>query len=43
LQAAQWLTADELNEQIRRGNLELPMKMSISHYLIQRWLAKAGR
>ena len=43
LQAAQWLTAEELNEQIRRGKLELPQKMSISHYLIQRWLAKAGR
>ena len=43
LQAAQWFTADELNGQVRRGKLELPQKMSISHYLIQQWLAKAGR
>lgn len=43
LQAAQWLSAAEIDEQIRNGQLELPQKMSISHYLIQRWLAKAVR
>lgn len=43
LQAARWFTADELNGLIQAGELELPQKMSISHYLIRRWLAGAGR
>lgn len=43
LQAARWFTAEELNDLIKDGSLQLPQKMSISHYLIQRWLAGAGR
>lgn len=43
LQAAQWFTADELDGLVKGGGLELPQQMSISHYLIQRWLARAGR
>jgi NAD+ diphosphatase len=43
LQAARWFTAAELSELIQSGELELPQKISISHYMIQRWLAGSGR
>ena len=41
LQAARWFLADELQDLVQQGELELPAQMSISRYLIQDWLQQS--
>lgn len=43
LQAARWFSAAEIHALVASGEMELPDKMSISHYLLQSWLASANK
>lgn len=38
LQAARWFSRDELNARVAAGEMSLPDSLSISRYLIMRWL-----
>jgi NAD+ diphosphatase len=42
LQAARWFSAAEIRTLVASGEMELPDKMSISHYLLQSWLASVN-